>query len=635
MIVIQQPLLRHLIMATILNYGKLLKELLTKQLRLLFKKKKYHHQTQSQIVRLVLNEREDAPLAQGRYQSTDISSHPSMPANQHTNARKRRRCVEQQKLGPLGILSPQDFFTANNKLHIARALSGGIIDTARLRGEIEPTNPGPYHINTVANGFGHMSVMGLDNLISEGTRLAGTGARAVILDARVRPGSCTEEYCDQLAALAQMYDICPAARGWRFGPGGATLAGGEDRRHYLILGFEGGITPTHCDFGVQTVLYHTLTGCNRVLAVPREIAVVLHALRESLVDNGLGMSEHCDATLLELESNTLSRCLNAELLEYDEFYAGETMLILPRGGHAVLTGPQDKVVLAGEWHLLPDSRAATAVAPIVRTHQPKSKSGRSAGRPLSTPPAPKILLPTSPRLQKRPQSHDQIYNLQKNVLPLTSNNMSDHENKFRRRLIATDMTLNFDLFDDCDIVELRSTSASAILLTTRLLKKNVQLRVHLRANWDEPNPDRWIDVKTWDRVALETDLALARDAGAAVCVVGNLIRRTLQRGSSHVMLDEEQLARHVDMLKPKAHLALSAPAFDAVSGFLSNGPHTPDRAKVAILRLSNLGLIAAYTEHVPEHLFESLTSFASQYNIGLVRWPPPISTVKDTQNSTV
>ena len=52
---------------------------------------------------------------------------------------------------------------------------------------------------------------------------------------------------------------------------------------------------------------------------------------------------------LALEQEVLSYALDKGVLEYAELAAGESLLILPRAGHAVLTG-DFKVVLAGEWH---------------------------------------------------------------------------------------------------------------------------------------------------------------------------------------------------------------------------------------------------------------------------------------------
>ena len=60
-------------------------------------------------------------------------------------------------------------------------------------------------------------------------------------------------------------------------------------------------------------------------------------------------------SMLALEANALAQCAARGLLVVDAFAAGETLLILPRGGHAVLTGER-KCVLAGEWHLRPRPR---------------------------------------------------------------------------------------------------------------------------------------------------------------------------------------------------------------------------------------------------------------------------------------
>lgn len=259
-------------------------------------------------------------------------------------------------------------------------LTTGPAGTVVLRGDVEPTNPGPFHVNVLSShGFGIKGFDGLDELVEGGARLARQGARSVVLDARISAGSSVEKYCDDLADVAGMQYICPAHKGWRFGPTGATLAGGEDRRHYLIVGWEGGLTPTHCDFGVQAVLYNTLAGCNRVVGVPREVAVVLHALRESLVGKGLGLSKECDKYLIEFETKALKNLLEDGKLEYDEFKAGESMLIMPRGGHAVLTGKGDKVVLAGEWHLEADGKAALAL-PNAYNQKGTSQKIRAKGR---------------------------------------------------------------------------------------------------------------------------------------------------------------------------------------------------------------------------------------------------------------
>ena len=151
---------------------------------------------------------------------------------------------------------------------------------------------------------------------------------------------------DAAAADAAAADAASRAPGWKFGPPGNTRAGAADKRWYLITGWRGGLTPTHVDLGVQSVLYHTVAGVNRVLGVPRAIAAMLTAVREKLLNTG----PMAHRELLRLERRVLARCLRAGKLQYAEFGAGETLLILPTGGHAVLTGRR-KVVVAGEWHL--------------------------------------------------------------------------------------------------------------------------------------------------------------------------------------------------------------------------------------------------------------------------------------------
>ena len=77
---------------------------------------------------------------------------------------------------------------------------------------------------------------------------------------------------------------------------------------------------------------------------------------------------------------TLARVSESALLQYDEFGPGETMLSY-RGGHAVLTGRPHKVVLAGEWHLMPDGVRAAAIprtsAEEMRTRRRVESKGRS------------------------------------------------------------------------------------------------------------------------------------------------------------------------------------------------------------------------------------------------------------------
>ena len=100
------------------------------------------------------------------------------------------------------------------------------------------------------------------------------------------------------------------------------------------------------------MLYHTVSGSHQFLGVPRVVAALVHAAREGACMRWGGGA---DAAMLALEARALERCAERELLVVDEFRAGDTLLILPRGGHAVLTGER-KCVLAGEWHLLPNPK---------------------------------------------------------------------------------------------------------------------------------------------------------------------------------------------------------------------------------------------------------------------------------------
>ena len=79
----------------------------------------------------------------------------------------------------------------------------------------------------------------------------------------------------------------------------------------------------------------------------------VHCVRPVTV-HGLGhfslsRSPQCEWASL-FETAVLEKCLEKGLLEYGEFNAGEGLFILPRGGHAVMTGPEGKIVVAGEWH---------------------------------------------------------------------------------------------------------------------------------------------------------------------------------------------------------------------------------------------------------------------------------------------
>ena len=122
-------------------------------------------------------------------------------------------------------------------------------------------------MNTLAGGFGFASFRSIDGLAQRGKALASDAfTRCVALDTRVRVGSELEAYCETLAATARVETVCPPRDGWtraaassfrsmasplilrprRFGPRGRSMAGDADRRYYLIAGWAGGLTPTHC-----------------------------------------------------------------------------------------------------------------------------------------------------------------------------------------------------------------------------------------------------------------------------------------------------------------------------------------------------------------------------------------------------
>ncbi len=237
-------------------------------------------------------------------------------------------------------------------------------------------------MNTLAGGFGFASFRSIDGLAQRGKALASDAfTRCVALDTRVRAGSELEAYCETLAATARVDTVCPESEGWTFGPRGRSMAGDADRRYYLIAGWAGGLTPTHCDFGTQAVVYHHVAGQNRVLGVPRPVANCLHAAREALAAEAHG--DAADARLLRYEADALLACLNRGLLQYDEFGPGDTMLILPRGGHAVLTGRPHKVVLAGEMHLTPDGVRAAAVPASLTSPRPFAEEEPAPTTPLA------------------------------------------------------------------------------------------------------------------------------------------------------------------------------------------------------------------------------------------------------------
>ena len=158
---------------------------------------------------------------------------------------------------------------------------------------------------------------------------------------------------------------------------------GYDPRFYLIIGTPGGLTKSHWDRGVQTVLYHTVAGVNHVVALPREVAGMLLAVEEGgafsdhhRIENNVlqqlcskdSHHAHDDEEKPSLKAPEKSKDFHSKcqpchhrinhdernlLLRTGTFEEGETMLILPGGGHAILTGCQGKVIIANEWHWQP------------------------------------------------------------------------------------------------------------------------------------------------------------------------------------------------------------------------------------------------------------------------------------------
>ena len=211
--------------------------------------------------------------------------------------------------------------------------------------------------------------------------------RAITLSLRVTTGTRLHQVCQALEEHYQMSTtICPANQ-WCVGPPleqakvesvmtdnkneeddndeqerlirDNRLPYGHDQRYYLIIGTPGALTRSHWDRGVQTVLYHTIAGTNHALAVPRKIALMLQAVNEAIsgrmcavATGGGGEVNTTESDLAgwadDLELQVLQTCQH--LTRAGTFCPGESMLILPGGGHTVLTGDDGKVVLAGEWH---------------------------------------------------------------------------------------------------------------------------------------------------------------------------------------------------------------------------------------------------------------------------------------------
>ena len=401
------------------------------------------------------------------------------------------------------------------------------------RGDLEPTNPGAYHVNTIAGGFGTASFTGIDGLAQGGKELA-SQTRCVALDTRVRVGSELDDYCNRLAATACVEKVCPSSDGWRFGPRGQTLAGDEDRRHYLIAGWPGGLTPTHCDFGVQAVFYHTLAGKNRVLGVPRPVAACLHASREALVYMKLG--GEADARLLQFEADALLGCLNRGLLQYDEFGPGETMLILPRGGHAVLTGRPHKVVLAGEWHLTPDGVRAAAIPRTYAQRRMRTRRDASKAREAA---AAKRRSVESNLTETEDESQDEA------VVPAPA---PIHTEVGRIAVYVEDARHSALETGRADVDGERGPGFAAVAAAAaRQANPRSKTVLHLRPSW---TTKRWASCDAWDRVALEADVEAARSLGVAEVVACPV---------SSKGLDCAWCGKLVDAAKPSCQLVLGLP----------------------------------------------------------------------------
>lgn len=234
-------------------------------------------------------------------------------------------------------------------------------------------DPQTGELNIETTGRGKAGFVRLVARLCDSARL---GTSAVSLSTRVRLGGRLHGACEAVAARhgfrtdCAASSICPSSH-WTCGPPArqaevaseadrhvrdARLPSGEDLRFYLILGSPGGLTLSHWDRGVQAVMYHTVAGTNHALAVPRRVALMLQAV----VD---GVGRKATAWAYALEREVLELCAERRALAAGNFGAGETMLIAPGGGHAVLTGATGKVVVAGEWHLRPsaqDQEASTS-----------------------------------------------------------------------------------------------------------------------------------------------------------------------------------------------------------------------------------------------------------------------------------
>lgn len=235
---------------------------------------------------------------------------------------------------------------------------------------------------------------GLAKLIWRLWKLARDEIRAVTLSVRVRTNSRLHDLCLALDDHYQMSStVCPSTL-WELGPPKIAarvpssplhsgipdenvkwnrLPQGPDQRFYLILGTPGALTKSHWDRGVQAVLYHTIAGTNHSVAVPRNVALLLQAIDERIQEKVGVINEWRELVRwgIKLEHEALKACESA--IQAGTFTSNETMMILPGGGHTVLTGEDGKVVLAGEWHLRTDVSCMKPKRPLYQSSKKKQK----------------------------------------------------------------------------------------------------------------------------------------------------------------------------------------------------------------------------------------------------------------------
>ena len=168
--------------------------------------------------------------------------------------------------------------------------------------------------DTEAHAFGSIQDM------ANATEVLARGG--VTLNTRVKKSSELHEACDRLADSASMARVCPQDT-WRFGPPAGARTGAEDSRYFVILGWSQALTHVHCDSGVQTVLYITRGGVNRVIGVPRPVASAWQAVRDSVQrrwqDPKTAIQGLTPSILRQIELHLLRLCLERGLLEWGEF----------------------------------------------------------------------------------------------------------------------------------------------------------------------------------------------------------------------------------------------------------------------------------------------------------------------------